>query len=475
VILTALAVVAVLVLAFAGYNPDDPAKGRVVVRYWEKWNGKEADDMMQIVNDFNNTVGKEKGIYVQYLSMSNVHQKTLVSTAAGAPPEIAGLDDHDVVTYAIQNALEPMDDLAKAHGIDENYYLPVYWNGLHYNGHLWGLVSTPAAVALHYNRRAFLEHSAQLKAAGLDPNRAPRTLDELDRYAGVLNEFKTGPDGKKNMQTAGYLPAEPGWFKYCTPYWFGAQMYDEKTHQLHLNDAAMVKALTWYQGYAKRLGKDSLTNFSSGLGSFASAQNGFLTGLVDMEQQGPWMANFIEKFNPTMNRWNLPADTDISQLSHADRLAHSTWAAAPFPSAVVGLENVTYTPFDVLVIPKGAKHQKEAFEFLAYVNRQDVIEKLNSLQCKNSPLQKVSPGFLAHHPNPYVDVFEKLAASPNARPVPKIPILNEVTDEVNNAFDSVYLLQKTPQEAADYAQARAQAKLDDFFAKQAVREGGVKQ
>ena len=90
----------ILVLMLAGggyviaYGPRPHATappGRVTVTYWEKWAGMEADAMRAIVNDFNETVGAEKGIYVEYLSLANVHYKTLAATAGGIPPDIAGL------------------------------------------------------------------------------------------------------------------------------------------------------------------------------------------------------------------------------------------------------------------------------------------------------------------------------------------------------------------------------------------------
>lgn len=68
-----------------------------IVQYWEKWTGVEEISMQQIVDDFNNTVGKEKHIYVQMLSMSDIDQKTLVATAAGVPPDVAGLWDPTIV------------------------------------------------------------------------------------------------------------------------------------------------------------------------------------------------------------------------------------------------------------------------------------------------------------------------------------------------------------------------------------------
>src|SRR5262249_13009452 len=154
--------------------------------YWEKWSGDDAADMYRIVQDFNNTVGKQKGIYVQYLSMSDIDHRTLIATAAGVPPDIAGLWNTQVAQFAEINALEPLDELAQSRGITANYYKPVLWEGCRYKGHLWALVSSCGSQALFYNKALFARRVADLRQAGLDPTRPPRTLAELDRYAAVL-------------------------------------------------------------------------------------------------------------------------------------------------------------------------------------------------------------------------------------------------------------------------------------------------
>ena len=457
-----------LIFVVIGARPPHVPKDRVVVSYWEKWTGEEADQMQQIVNDFNNSVGKEKGIYVQYLSMSSVNQKTLVATAAGVPPDVAGLWDAQVTQFAAINALEPLDDLAKEHGIVDGYYKPVYWDACHYDGKLWALISTPAAVALHYNKALFLDKEKELRAAGLDANRPPRTLDELDKYAQILDDSTKDAKGRKNIKVTGYLPLEPGWFLQYTGYWFGAEMFDKKTQKINLTSPEMIKAFTWVQSYSKRLGKESMTEFRSGFGSFASAQNPFLSGTIAMEQQGPWMANYINNLNPKMSRWKMSKEAE-AKLPRKQRRENYVWGAAPFPSAVPGLKDVTYCGFDILVIPRGAKHKKEAFEFIAYVNRQDVMEKLNMLHCKNSPLTKVSDKFLSEHPNPYIDVFEQLAASPNAHAVPLMPIWPEVADELGNTAQRIYLLEATPEAALAEAQTRLQLKWDTYRERQRLR------
>ncbi|HEX4055374.1 MAG TPA: extracellular solute-binding protein [Tepidisphaeraceae bacterium] len=431
-------------------SPPVPEQRRndVVVQYWEKWTGVEQDAIQQIVDDFNDTVGKEKHIYVDMLSMSNIDQKTLVATAAGEPPDVAGLWDTKIPQFGELGALTPLDDMAAAHGITAGYYKPVYWRGCHYNGHLYSLVSTPATIALFYNTKIFHENAAELRAAGLDPDRAPRTLHELDRYASVLNTFKIGPDGRKHLDRAGYIPMLPGWYITDMPIWFGADEWDEKTKRFTLTDPGVIAAFNWIQSYSIKLGADAVTEMQTSQGGFNSVENEFIAGTVAMEMQGPWMANYIHHWKPEMDH---------------------DWAAAPFPSAV-GQKLVTYAPFDALAIPVGAKHKKEAFEFIAYINRQDVMEKLCMLHCKNSPLAKVSNYFLTHHPNPYIRVFEELAWSPNAHITMQCPIASEAGQELLALAQGVVALQLDPETALREAQVRLQARYDDFEAKQKIRQ-----
>ncbi|HEV7300885.1 MAG TPA: extracellular solute-binding protein [Tepidisphaeraceae bacterium] len=420
--------------------PDD----RVVVDYWEKWTGNEESQMRQIVDAFNDTVGRDKGIFVRYLSTSSVNQKTLIATAAGVPPDIAGLWTPNVPQFAAMDALEPLDELAAAHGITAATYKPVFWEGCKYDGKLYALVSTPYNVALHYNKDLFAKRADALRAAGLDPDRAPRTLSELDAYASALDEV----DARGNIIRTGYLPLEPGWYLDYTCLWFGGNWWDERNKRFTFTDPAVIRSYEWVQSYSKKLGKDAMTEFRTGFGGFDSPQNPFVAGTVAMVKQGTFMANFIHNLKPSMD---------------------GQWAAAPFPAAVPGLDDVTYCTADVLVIPRGARHKNEAFEFIAYVNRQDVMEKLCNLHCKTSPLANVSETFMTTHRNPHIRLFERLAASPNAHTSPPVPILPEVGAELNNFVQRLALLQTTPEEGLKEVQATLQAKYDQFMQRQQQR------
>ena len=132
-----------------------------------------------------------------------------------------------------------------------------------------------------------------------------------------------------------------------------------------------------------------LLDLSSGFGAFASPQDPFMSGKLAMIFQGVWLANYIRMYAPDME-----------------------FGAAPFPVLREGEPPVTYVDSDMLVIPRGAAHPNEAFEFITFVSEQRSTEQLNLGQQKNSPLREVSEAFLANHPHPYIRVFQDL---PRAR------------------------------------------------------------
>jgi ABC-type glycerol-3-phosphate transport system substrate-binding protein len=459
VVMGLLIVPALLILAF-GPSSDTPVpKDRVVIDYWEKWTSDEEAAMRVIVNDFNNSQDR---IFVRYVSTSNVNQKTLVATAAGVPPDVAGLWDTNMVQFASLDALMPLDDLAKKAGIGPSTYKPVYWKACHYNGHLYALVSTPMSCALHYNTDQFTE-------VGLDPSQPPQTLQELDADAQRLDKR----DARGRLIRTGFLPTVPGWYVNFSYLWFGGNIWDEQTHKFTLTDPRVVDSFKWIQSYSKRLGKDAVSEFSSATGNFDSPQNPWLNGTLTMTQQGPWMAFYVRNLNPAMSGLiNGDFNTDAPL---ADRRKVMHWAAAAFPAwqydpAVPPPKDVTLCEFDTLVIPRGSKHPSEAFEFMSYVTQQKVMEKLCNSHCKNSPLEAVSDEFLHHHRNPYIDVFERLADSPNAHGTPQIPIFPEVNDDLGVLVQKMALLHGEPLEELQKLQDRLQQKYDAFAEKQRARQ-----
>jgi len=282
----------------------------------------------------------------------------------------------------------------------------------------------PALNALHWNKRLFRE-------AGLDPERPPRTIAELDRYAKRLTRVE---DGK--IQQIGFLPSDPPWWPFLWPAFFGGRLWDGGA-RITFDAPENVQAFTWVQSYAKTHGVSQLQNLSAGFGNVASAQNSFMSQKLAMVLQGVWMANYIESFAPGLE-----------------------WGAAPFPSVGEHDPPVTFVDADMLVIPRGAAHAREAFEFMRFLVEQPNMEKLCALQQKNSPLREVSHEFLNRHKNPYIRMFQALAQSPAAVSTPKLAIWSEYRSETLTAFQRVWLLQASPRQALAESNQRLQRSWD---------------
>ncbi len=406
--------------------------GRIVVSYWEKWTGFEGEAMREVVDEFNRSQDR---IWVDYLSISAVNTKTLMAAAAGIPPDLAGIWDTDVAPFADANAVLVLDELCSEAGIRQEDYIPVYWDICEYRGQIFALPTTPASTALHWNRRLFRE-------AGLDPDVPPKTLEELFAMGEKITQ--RGSDGK--LKVAGFFPAEPGWWNWGWGYVFGGKLWDGGGN-VTANLPENIRAFEWVRSFSEKYGSSDLHTFRSGFGNFSSPQNAFMSEKVAMVLQGVWMANFIERNNPKLD-----------------------WSAAPFPHPAdrPDLANLTFAGLDVLVIPRGAKRPREAFEFVRFVQSQKGMELLCLGQKKHTPLMKVSDEFLRKHPNPHIRLFIDLAKGKNAVSAPQVGIWTEFNSEMTNAFDEVYLMKKTPKEALGHVQARMQPKLERY--QQALRQ-----
>jgi multiple sugar transport system substrate-binding protein len=407
--------------------------GRIHVTYWEKWTAFEFDAMKHVVDEFNKSQDK---ITVDILSMSQIENKTLMAISGNVPPDLAGLYGQNLTQYVDNNALLPLDDMCREAGIKKENYIPVFWNINVAHGHIYSLPTTPASTALHYNRALFRE-------AGLDPDKPPQTIEELDADAAKL----TKPDANGHLKVVGFLHSEPGWWNWCWGPFFGGKLIDDQG-RLTINSPDNVRGFNWVQSYSKKYGADNLQSFHTGQGNFDSPQNGFMSEQVAMELQGVWMYNFITKYNPKMD-----------------------WSVAPFPHPAnrPDLANSTVVDLDIITIPRGAKHPKEAFEFLKYLESQKGMEMLCLGQKKLSPLLKVSPGFYEHHPNKFIRLFTELAKSKNTLYPPKLGIWAEYSDEINAAFDDIRLMNKTPQQALDDVVKRLQPTLDRYNERNRLR------
>ncbi|MEI9949439.1 MAG: extracellular solute-binding protein [Pseudomonadota bacterium] len=293
------------------------------ITYWEKWTGFEGAAMDAVIDDFNaQEVAHAKAdpsyapIEVEKVTISKIEQKLLIAIAGGNPPDLAGHYSFSVAAYAEHGALTDLGPLLAKSGFERERYIEHYMRLGEYGGKTWALPIVPASTALVFNRRLF-------KEVGLDPERPPTTIDELDAYAEKLTKWEvTLPSGEKQIQSgylpnvpaaqkrliqAGFLPGEPIWWLYGWGDFFGGRLIDGP-EKVRAADPANVRAFDWVASYSRKLGVGVIKRFRSGFGNASSPQSAFLSGKVAMVLQGVWIHNYIEKYAPGLQ-----------------------WAAAPFP------------------------------------------------------------------------------------------------------------------------------------------------
>jgi len=109
--------------------------------------------------------------------------KALTAFKSGEPPDIAVLLSTDMFTLIDEDAIAPFDGLIKSD--DDKAWLksfyPAFMANSQTGGKTWGIPFQRSTVVMFWNKDAF-------KAAGLDPDKAPDTWDELVADGGKLTK-----------------------------------------------------------------------------------------------------------------------------------------------------------------------------------------------------------------------------------------------------------------------------------------------
>lgn len=106
-------------------------------------------------------------------------QKLMAGIAAGQPPDLVNLDTEFALTMAQNGALTRLDDYVTAE--QRARYFPNLWEAGQFEGSTY-------ALPWYVTTRVIMMNRNVMKAAGLDPNKPPRTWTEFDAFARQISE-----------------------------------------------------------------------------------------------------------------------------------------------------------------------------------------------------------------------------------------------------------------------------------------------
>lgn len=235
----------------------------VTITYWQYYYESKVKLMDTLIQNFEKA---NPGIKVEQVTFpyESYNQKVAASIPAGEGPDIINLYYGWLPTYVKAGYLAelPASEFSKDY-FNKNFY-PFVAESVQFGGKYYSVPTAVRTLALFWNKKLF-------KDAGLDPNKPPKTLEELQTYAKKLSKY----DAQSNLIQAGLAMQPTGqghcWIREVLFRQFGNVPYSADGKKVTYADANGAAALKWYTdlitkdkvGYPN-FATDDVTAFKSG-------------------------------------------------------------------------------------------------------------------------------------------------------------------------------------------------------------------
>lgn len=377
------------------------------------WTGPEGDAIQKVVDSFNASQDKIK---VKGVSNPDA-QRQLAAMTSKRGFDVSDNFDANIATWASKKALEPLDEYITGDKYDTSDFIPGVFSKMQFDGKTYSL-----PIAVHTT--LLLANDDILGKAGVT---TPKTISELVTAVNKLTVL----DGDGNITQLGMN--QPDFITLA--YSFGGQWIDADGKPT-ANDPGNIAALQfWVDNVLKKYGVDKVKRFLSGFGEYASAQAPFYTGKVAMITDGEWQAQFIKQYAPGLK-----------------------WSAGPVPyiAAKPELEGTAGIAASTFFIPANSQHKQEAWEFLKYLVSKEPMRDF-TLALANLPARTSLLDDPAYAAIPGMEYWLNSLKSKNLKSMPNVTWGQEYNTEITSAVDSVLDLSKTPEEALNDLQSKADA------------------
>lgn len=160
---------------------------KTVITFWNGFTGSDRETLEDLVKEYNETNDKNIEVQMDIMPWDSFYQKLATALPVGEGPDILAMATERIGSYADPGALAAVDDIYSSGIVDETVVPETLKENLKYDGKYYGVPMNFATLLLYYNKTIFEE-------AGLDPEKAPETWEELEQYAQQIVE-KTGKYG----------------------------------------------------------------------------------------------------------------------------------------------------------------------------------------------------------------------------------------------------------------------------------------
>ena len=302
----------------------------------------------------------------------------------------------------------------------------------------------PEKAVIHSgsNGTAQKAHNKTLfKKAGLNPNRPPTTIAQLNADAAKLTVYQG-----KAIKQIGFIPWLDGGGLTDQPFlwgWvFGANFYNPSTHKLNLANPQLVKMFNWMGTYAKKYGASALDSFSSGFGGAFTPTDGFYSGKVAMVIHGNWYQNAIRQYAPKLN-----------------------FGVAPIPYPPGGRKDASTFNTNLYFLPKNGVNPSSdaaAVQYMIFATSGRILAS-DVNEWMSIPVHKTQQGIKFYKQgkivNPIFKVVMQVANSPNSGTPALTNVATQLGTDLANIQDSVIYHNANPAPLLKALQAKLQPQV----------------
>ena len=414
------------------------------IEVWHGFNAEETKVLRDIVADYEREqsarTGKKVVVDLKFVSYGDMFTKLRTAALGGMTPDVAFMDAIKVTDLAFGQALVRLDELdpfedrygsieaARAEFVGASFDAGLVNRGGEVG--LYGLPVQTTTVALYWNRALFRRDAEKLRAAGLDPSRAPRDWAELLAYAKVLTD--------EQSQSYGFGMSGSLWFLFPYLNMYGVEVVGygpDGEAQARVNNpngiAAMERLL-------------SIVNSGSEGGAWKTStlapEAGFINEKYAMILMGPWM---VENFT------NAKLDFDVSLIpaptqEEIDRLGLQPGDPALVGQLGIGAWSSSNVGGQTGVILRSCEDRIAAYEFLEYFTDEPQqrrwAESLGQIPVRLSAWDDLDTSRY-----PYLPAF--MTQLRLAKRIPQVPLFALLERDVFNAETQLLLNGRiTPEE-----------------------------
>ena len=372
----------------------DKTSGVTKVSFWHAMDGKNAEVLTQLVDEFNKENAGKIQVEATYAGKyDDAIAKYKASIQSKSTPDVVQV--YDIGTRFMIDAAQavPMQEFIDRDKMDVSDLQPNIAGYYSIDKKLYSMPFNTSMPVLYYNKKLF-------QAAGLDPEKAPTTLEEIRADAEKLSARNGGP------AKYGFGAAIYGWLLEQFIAGDGAEYCDQgngrdgKATKVQFDSADSVAVVDWWQkmvkdGLAANTGRDTKAAqaaFKAGQLAMTLESTGQVGGFQKAAQEGGYqlgVANYpklkASQGGPIIGGASLWIDGE----GHSDAQKEASWRFVKFLASPKA-QATWHTGTGYFPISKGALNEPTDVAWRKQYPQFDVAVK----QLESTALTKATQGCL---------------------------------------------------------------------------------